>query len=186
MHVLLLAVVSLDGCLTRHDATGAGGLSSDADHHHFVTTLASCDASICGRSTYMGERDRLQQLVRQGTTTRRRMVMTRQPAAFAEDVVPGLLEFTDRDPAAILDDLRADGRQRVAVLGGGEVYNQFLALDLVDELSLTVEARIFGTGVRLAGQTNPIDPRFTLQSVNRIGPGTMLLQLLREVPPATA
>jgi dihydrofolate reductase len=148
-----------------------------------MTTLATCDASICGRSTYMAERDRLQKVVRGGATTRRRIVMTRQPATFAHDAVPGVLEFTDHAPATILDDLRADGRQRIAILGGGEIYNQFLALDLVDEVSLTVETRIFGMGVRLAGQTNPIDPRFTLQSVSQLGAGTVLLQLIRGETP---
>jgi dihydrofolate reductase len=179
MHVVLLAVVSLDGCLTRHDAVGATGLSSDADHQHFVATLATCDASICGRATYEGERTRLLRIVRSGQTTRRRIVMTRQPDRYADDAVSGLLEFRSATPAQILDDLRADDRKRVAILGGGEIYSQFLADGLVDEMSITIEARIFGTGIRLAGTSTPIDPSFELQSVQQIGPGTVLLGLQR-------
>jgi dihydrofolate reductase len=182
MLVMLLAVVSLDGCLTRHDAVGAAGLSSPADHDHFVATLNTCDASICGRATYEGERERLLKVVRSNTTSRRRIVMTRQPHRYNDDAVPGVLEFTDARPSEILDDLRADNRSRVAVLGGGEIYNQFLAKDLVDELSLTIEARIFGTGVRLAGTSTPIDPSFELRDVVQIGQGTVLLTMAR---PAT-
>jgi riboflavin biosynthesis pyrimidine reductase len=105
--------------------------------------------------------------------------MTRHPDRYADDAVPGLLEFTDATPSVILDDLRADNRTRVAVLGGGEIYNQFLAKDLVDELSLTIEARIFGTGIRLAGTSTPIDPSFELRDVTQIGQGTVLFTLAR-------
>jgi dihydrofolate reductase len=179
VHTILLAVVSLDGCLTRHDAVGASGLSSEADQQHFLTTLATCDASICGRATYDGERDRLQRIVRRGDSKRRRIVMTRQPDRYAADAIPGLLEFTSATPSEILDDLRADDRQQVALLGGGEIYNRFLADGLVDELSITIEARIFGTGIRLTGTSTPIDPQFELRSVQQIGPGTVLLNLRR-------
>lgn len=177
MHVVLLAVVSLDGCLTRHTATGAGGLSSPADAAHFRSVLATCDASICGRPTYLGERDTVLAAAKSGASSRRRVVMTRTPADLAADLVPGLLEFTAAPPASILDDLRADGRQRVAILGGGQIYNLFLQQNLVDELSLTVEARVFGVGTRFAGDSNPIDPRLVLQEVSQIGPNTILLTL---------
>ncbi len=180
MHVILLAVVSLDGCLTRHGAAGAGGLSSNADGAHFRGVLATCDASICGRPTYLEERDHVLRTAREGLTARRRIVMTRNPTAMAADTVPGLLEFTDASPADILDDLRADGRERVAILGGGQIYNTFLGLDLVDEVSLTIEARVFGQGTRLAGETAPIDPSLTLQDVTRLGPDTLLLTLTRK------
>ncbi len=180
MHVVLLAVVSLDGCLTRHTAAGAGGLSSDADGEHFRSVLAGCDASICGRPTYLEERQHVLQSAREGRSARRRIVMTRDPAAMSADLVPGLLEFTNAEPAAILDDLRADGRQKVAILGGGQIYNTFLGQDLVDEVSLTIEARVFGQGTRLAGDATPIDPSLTLQDVARLGPDTLLLTLTRK------
>ncbi len=179
MHVVLLAVVSLDGCLTRHNDTGAGGLSSTADAAHFRTVLATCDASVCGRPTYLAERDTVLASARSGSSSRRRIVMTRSPNDLAADHVPGRLEFTAAPPASILDDLRADGRQRVAILGGGQIYNLFLGHNLVDELSLTVEARVFGAGTRLAGDTTPIDPSLSLQDVARLGPNTLLLTLGR-------
>lgn len=179
MHVVLLAVVSLDGCLTRHELAGAGGLSSAADGAHFRSVLAGCDASICGRPTYLEERDHVLRTARKGLTSRRRIVMTRNPAGMAADLVPGLLEFTDASPAAILDYLRADGRQRVAILGGGQIYNTFLGQNLVDEVSLTIEARVFGQGTRFAGDSTPIDPSLTLQDVVRLGPNTLLLTLTR-------
>jgi dihydrofolate reductase len=177
MHVLLLAVVSLDGCLTRHDAPGAGGLSSEEDTAHFRAAMSTCDASICGRPTYLEERDAVLASARAGTTNRRRVVMTRSPAVMAHDEVPGLIEFSAQEPETILDSLRADGRQRVAILGGGQVYNLFLGRNLVDEVQLTVEARVFGVGTRLAGTSSPIDPSLALQDVTRLGPNTVLLTL---------
>jgi dihydrofolate reductase len=94
-----------------------------------------------------------------------------------DDEVPGLIEFSAQEPETILDSLRADGRQRVAILGGGQVYNLFLARNLVDEVQLTVEARVFGVGTRLAGTSIPIDPSLALQDVTRLGANTVLLTL---------
>jgi dihydrofolate reductase len=177
MHVALLAVVSLDGCLTKHEERNATGLSSPADVAHFQSSLKTFDASICGRMTYLGERPRLLPIARSGKAARKRIVMTSTPHTFADDVVPGALEFTDDEPSEILDRLRAEGHQRVAILGGGEVYNLFLRENLIDEVLLTIEVRIFGTGIRLAGDSIPIDPSLQLQSVEQLGPNTLLLTI---------
>jgi riboflavin biosynthesis pyrimidine reductase len=179
MDVVLLAVVSLDGCITKHESANATELSSPADSAHFRAALETCDASICGRKTYLGERPRLLRIIRNGETARLRIVMTKTPELFADDAAPGMLEFTSESPAQIVDRLRADGRKRVALLGGGEVYNRFIADNLVDEFSLTVEMRVFGTGIRLAGTQTPIDPSLHLEKVEQIGPNTVLLTLTR-------
>jgi dihydrofolate reductase len=179
MQVVLLAVVSLDGCLTKHNDQDAYGVSSADDSRHFRSAIATCDAMIMGRRTHAPDHDQIVAKLRAKPDGRRRIVMTRTPQEFAAGSIPGNLEFTDRTAADILDALRADGRQRVALLGGGEIYNLFLGQNLVDELQITVEARVFGTGTRLAGLTNPIDPSLELTAVDRLGPNTVLLTMRR-------
>lgn len=174
--VVLVAVVSLDGCLTKHDEPGASGWASTDDQRHFRSTLATCDASVMGSATYLEAREQIRANL---TAQRRRVVMTRSPERFVEDGVPDRLEFTSETPTSIVDRLRADGHHRCAVLGGGQIYSQFLAAGLVDEMLITIEPRVFGNGIRLAGIDTAIDPRFTLTEVSRLGTDTVLLTLQR-------
>ena len=81
----------------------------------------------------------------------------------------------------MLAQLERRGRRRCALLGGEQVYGRFLADDLVDELVLTVEPLLFGSGRRLVAE--PIERRFALADVERLNPSTLLLRYRR---PASA
>jgi dihydrofolate reductase len=174
--IVLVAVVSLDGCLTKHDEPGASGWASADDQDHFRATLATCDASIMGSATYLEARE---QITANLTAKRRRIVMTRSPQRFINDGAPRRLEFTSETPTEIVYRLRADGHHRCAILGGGQIYSLFLAAGLVDEMLMTIEPRVFGTGIRFAGINDPIDPQFRLTEVSRLGTDTVLLTLQR-------
>ncbi len=81
-----------------------------------------------------------------------------------------LLEFSDASPAEIVARLAAAGCERCALLGGGQVYGQFLAAGLVDEIILTVEPRLFGTGRPLTGEV-PLDIRLRLTDCTPLADG---------------
>ncbi|MGI8588005.1 MAG: dihydrofolate reductase family protein [Chloroflexia bacterium] len=61
--------------------------------------------------------------------------------------IPGVVEFTDATPAAIIADLERRGYTAAALTDGAQVNSLFLAADLVDEIRLTVEPLIFGRGI---------------------------------------
>ena len=84
----------------------------------------------------------------------RRVVWTREPERHAAETIPGVLEFTRERPVETAARLRADGRKRCALLGGGTVNAAWLEAGLVDEICVTVESRLFGYGTPLAG-ANP-------------------------------
>ena len=171
MIVAMIAVISLDGCLTRHDAAGATGWASPEDQVRYRTLSRACDAHIFGAGTYREHRD----VFRQGVNPAvRKVVLTRDPTAFADDVVPGQLEFSAEAPAALIERLSAAGHQRCAILGGGGIYGQYVGAGVVDELHLTLEPLVFGTGVRLTGDT-PIDAGFRLRDVERLNDSTLFL-----------
>ncbi len=172
MDVVLIAAISLDGCITRHAAPGTAWTSPD-DQAHFRSELAGFDAHVFGSGTYDVERAAI---LPGCSPARRRIVMTRRPHAYAGDTRPGALEFTDADPATIIGRLRADGRRRVAVLGGNVVYRAFLDSDLLTGAVVTVEPRCFGSGTRLAGTDTPIDARLGLEAVERIGGDSIVLR----------
>lgn len=175
MRVLLVAVVSLDGCLTRHDAPHVTDWASPEDKAHFLAVNASCDASIMGSATYLAERDRIRDRLR---PTLRRVVSTRDPGRFADDAVPGQLEFSDEDPTTLVSRLRSLGHRRCSLMGGGQIYNAHLGAGTVDEVLLSVEPVFLGDGVRLA-TGSPIDARFVLDGVEHLNASTLLLRYRR-------
>ena len=170
MEILGVAVVSLDGCLTRHDEPGSS-FASDEDQAHFRATVASCDAAIMGRATFDGERERI--LASSGAG-RLRVVLTRSPDAYRDLENRGALEFTDAAPRVVAADLARRGVRRVALLGGGQIYALFAAAGLVNRWIVTVEPMLFGDGTRLL--EGRADVRLELVESRRMNEaGTVLL-----------
>ena len=100
IQVTLVAVQSLDGCITRGAEPGVG-FASEADQAWFRETLKQFDAIIMGRQTYEPVRSPIRQALDAGST-KLRIVMTRRPADWQADHRPGLLEFDSRPPAEIV------------------------------------------------------------------------------------
>lgn len=89
------------------------------------------------------------------------------------------------DLARLLDELGARGVRRLMVEGGGEVYTQFLAADLVDELHVVIAPFFIGADAAprfVRPATFPQDPRHPLRlaETQRLGE----LVLLRYLRPA--
>jgi riboflavin biosynthesis pyrimidine reductase len=174
VQVLLVAVQTLDGCITYHDEPGTGAFASREDAEHFARTMGTCDCSVFGSATF--EADRVP-ITSNLANQRLRVVLTRRPGDYAADAVPGALEFSDAAPAAVLADLEARGFERCALLGGSIVNGLFLEADLVDELVLTLEPRILGTGTRLA--SGRMDRVFELVEDVPLNASTRLLRYRR-------
>jgi dihydrofolate reductase len=174
MHVAIIAVQSIDGCITRHRGEGAAGWASAEDQTNFQRTLATFDCAVFGAGTYRADRQHIRPRLRPDLL---RVVMTHRPEVFAEDALSGQLEFTEEPPSALLASLAARGRQRCALLGGEQIYGEFFKDDLVDELVLTVEPLVFGEGRRLCAE--PVERRYTLADVSKLNPSTLLLRYLR-------
>ncbi|HEY0969184.1 MAG TPA: dihydrofolate reductase family protein [Opitutaceae bacterium] len=170
MQLVLIAAQSLDGFITRHDQPGAG-FTSPEDKVWFGRALQDFDASILGGATYRAEHTLFLASRKPG---RRRLVMTRQPAAYAADAVPGVLEFTAEAPAALVESLVGAGHRRCALLGGAQIHRQFLEAGLVDELWITLEPRLFGSGTPLVGGN--VDISLKLLSTESLGGDSQLVR----------
>lgn len=170
MHVVLFAAQSLDGWITRHREAG-DAFASEADKIHFRAAIRACDSCVMGAATYEVSKERMRPQAFPGL---RRVIWTRQPESRAAEAVPGVLEFTSENPAETVKRLRADGRKRCAVLGGGLVNATWLEAGLVDELSITVESRIFGQGTPLAAGL-PLDVRLELLEARVLAAGGPVL-----------
>ena len=181
MRVILIAAQSLDGRITFHETAGAT-FASEADRGFFREALAGFDCSIMGSGTLRVSEKRIRERVADG---RLLVIMTSKAgngdggggsadgAAF--EGREGVVEFSSATPGKVLAGLRARGMKRCALLGGGRIYGAFLAAGLVDEVWLTLEPRIFGTGVALAGGV-AVDARLKLLSSERLSTDTLLLK----------
>lgn len=170
MRIVLIAAQSLDGFITKHAEPGTA-FTSPEDKAYFRAALASFDAGIFGGETYRVSRDFIRDRL---PGLRIRMVMTRSPARYAAETMPGALEFTSAAPAALAAALQARGVQRCALLGGSHVHSLFFEAGLVDEVWLTVEPVLFGGGTPLLARR--ADIRLELQAMEKLGAHALLLK----------
>ncbi len=146
MLVALVAVQSIDGFITFHRGSGTAAWASAEDGAHFRAAMDTYDCSVFGSTTYDVDRASIQATL---GSHRLRVVVTRRPEDYEGDGVPDQLEFSDATPATIVAGLASRGFERCALLGGGRINTLFLQDDVVDELVITLEPRIFGSGTRL-------------------------------------
>jgi len=170
MRVVLIAAQSLDGFLAKHDRPGTD-FTSEADRAWFPACLRSFEACVMGSATWRAARSEILAAPYSG---RRRIVMTRNPAAFADDAQPGRIEFTAESASALAARLRMEGVEHLALLGGGVINGLFLGAGLVDELWITIEPLVFGEGRPTA--EGRLDVAMALAEVTRLGRDTLLLK----------
>lgn len=136
--VSLLMAMSADGFITKH-SDGFVNWTSKEDKKHFVGLTKKAGVVIYGRKTYA--------LHNKPLPDRLNIILTRTPDAHTS--IPGLLEFTNQEPNDIIDDLVRRGFKHIFVTGGPEVNDLFLKANLIDDVYLTVEPRLFGSGKHL-------------------------------------
>lgn len=170
MRIILPAVMSADGRITKGDIGQAHYWSSKEDAVFFTSLVKKHTALVMGRKTYE---------VVQPTPTpdKLRLVLTSHPEAFTEAAIPGSLEFMTASPQAVVDYLEQQGHSEMLLVGGSPVHAAFLQAGLVDELYLTVEPVLFGKGLPLV--EGSLEVELELQEVTRLNArGTLLLHYI--------
>ncbi len=142
--------VSVDGFIARPD----GGLdwlervARPGEDYGYARFAASVDTVVVGRGTY----DAVLGFPEWPWPGKRVVVLTHRPAT------PRAGEtFCADAPAALAARLAAGGSEHVYV-DGGNVLRQFLAADLLDELTLSVVPVLLGRGIPLFGADVPERP----------------------------
>ena len=137
METIAIAVMSIDGCLTKHDIEGPG-FASEADQRFFSRSLRTFDCALMGGASFRAARDRI---VANPRPNHLRMVLTRDPNRFTADAKPGELEFRSDAPAPAIRHLADRGLRRCALVGGGRLITGALQAGLLSELWITLETR---------------------------------------------
>lgn len=140
MRVTLMLVTSLDGRTTQGDTIGTSTWASAEDQDVFKSQKDAADQIIMGSTTYDSVRDYITP-----SADKPRVVLTSQPERYGAEEQPGL-HFSADEPEDIIKQAEQAGYESVLLVGGAETNARFLGAKLIDEVLLTIEPVIFGSG----------------------------------------
>lgn len=142
--------MTVDGKITRGTETDIYRWTSKEDKAFFSSKLEKAKVIIMGRKTFEAAHHQIHRRLTQDHKLR--IVLTHTPDKFKRYQVENKLEFSNESPRELIKRLEKAGYAEVLLLGGGKLNASFLKAELVDELYLTIEPQIFGTGKPLIGE----------------------------------
>lgn len=138
MKVFLIAAMSADGYIGQHDSQMTREWTSKDDIRLFKRLTQEAGAVVMGSKTY--------ETIGRPLPERTLYVYTSRPEQYAD--TPGLVPVSE-EPSELLRRIEADGYSTVAISGGTSIYTLFTRENLVDELYITIEPVLLGSGVPL-------------------------------------
>jgi len=142
MKTILIFVSTLDGKVTKWGESNVKLWSSHQDQDYYKKTLNESRLIVMGSNTFSAGSF--------PTLNHQLVVMTGHPDTYKNLKHPGQIEFTSESPAKLADRFKNNGYEHMLVVGGPHVATSFLKEQLIDELWLTLEPKIFGTGANFA------------------------------------
>ncbi|MEO8962253.1 MAG: dihydrofolate reductase family protein [Ginsengibacter sp.] len=139
MKVILVFVATLDGKVTKWGNPRVRDWSSIQDQEYYRQVWKDAQVIVMGSNTYMAEKFPASQ-------DHLLLVMTQHVSKYERYTVEGQIEFTDATPEEITKQFEKRGIETITVVGGAHVATSFFKEELIDELWLTIEPKIFGTG----------------------------------------
>jgi len=150
MHIAMIAAISQDGFLTRGDDPDPRHWTSDEDKAHFKNIIQQYNLLVQGRNTYETYGRRVP------AKGRMAIVLVHEPEEYADQAMPGRLEFKSMTPKEIVKTYQ-NKFDKLLVLGGSYVFEEFLKAGLMDEIWLTIEPVTNGSGVTLLKSGKPLE-----------------------------
>ncbi len=171
MKVTMVMLASVDGKTTFGDNQNVYSWSSIEDQKHFFSEIKKNNLIVMGRETYEASKPVIK--LEKGKL---RIVLTRNPKKYFKQSVNSQLEFSDETPKKLLKRMIALGYKKTLLVGGATINGLFLKENLIDELYLTIEPKLFGSGKNIVeGQL--LNKSLRLISVKKLNKvGTLLLK----------
>jgi dihydrofolate reductase len=171
MKIVMAMVSTVNGKITRGEESSIYQWTSKEDQNHFFTLLRQYSLIVMGSNTFEAARTIMR--LEAGTL---RVVLTTNPQKYEKEIVMGQLEFTDESPHALVKRLKKAGYTDLLLVGGATINSLFLQSELVDEVYLTIEPKLFGQGKDLLHSV-PLDVQLQLLSTDTLNErGTLLLK----------
>lgn len=169
-----VAVVTLDGKIAKSSDHNVDW-SSPEDKQFLNKKISQSDVIIVGKNTYDVAKKALSP---EKFTSRNYIIITRSVET-TEEKKPGRLFVNPQnvDLRKLAEDLNY---KNVAILGGGKTYSLMIAKDWIDEIFLTIEPIIFGTGLNFIDDVD-LNANFKLKEIKQLNNrGTILLHYTKK------
>lgn len=158
--VIMMMAITVDGKIAK-DKTQFADWTSREDKKLFVEISKRCGVIMMGENTFKTFPAPLKE--------RLNVVFTENPDQTA---IPGV-KFVSGEPTVVLKELEELGYSEV-LLGGGSFLNSlFLEQKLISEIVLTVEPKIFGSGLSLFNRD--LDANLKLLEFKKLNEDTLML-----------
>jgi dihydrofolate reductase len=82
------------------------------------------------------------------------IIMTGHPDKYKSLEISGQIEFTNESPVELIARFITKEHKQILVVGGPHIATSFLKEQLIDEVWLTIEPKIFGTGGNFATEVD--------------------------------
>jgi dihydrofolate reductase len=142
MKVRLVFVQTLNGKITKGDDPEVKHWSSEGDQKYYSDIWRMSELVVLGSNTYNDN-------IITPYEGRLVVVMTRNPDNYKHKEIPGQIEFTSKNPSELISYFSGLGYELMTVVGGPQVATSFFKENLIDELWLTIEPKLFGKGYNL-------------------------------------
>jgi dihydrofolate reductase len=143
MKTILIFVSSLDGKITKWGEPNVRLWSSHQDQDYYKKVWNESQLIVMGSATFDADSFK-------PSPSQKIIIMTHHPDKYKSREVPGQMEFTSETPIELCSRFANTDNKQMLVVGGPHVATSFLQEQLIDELWLTIEPRIFGMGLNFA------------------------------------
>jgi len=143
MKTILIFVSSLDGKVTKWGEPHVRLWSSHQDQNYYKKVWNESRLIVMGSKTFNAD-------TFNPSASHQIIVMTSHPDKYKSLEIPGQIEFTNETPVELTSRFIIKGHQQMLIIGGPHIATSFLKEQLIDELWLTIEPKIFGMGDNFA------------------------------------
>jgi dihydrofolate reductase len=148
MHIEAIAVTSNDGKIANKEGDAYSWVSPE-DQKLFSDIKSEFSLIVMGRKTYESIKDKLKL-----SPSILRVVLTHTPQVYEAAKVENELEFISASPTTLTQDLVQRGYTSMLLVGGSQVYTEFIEQRLVNKFHVTVEPIVLGEGLSLTDHIN--------------------------------
>ena len=173
MKIIMVVVTSINGKITRADESDFYKWTSKEDEDYFFDLLKKNKVVLMGSNSFNAVKEKIKP-----DPDRLRIILTSQPEKYNNFKVAGEIEFWSNTPIQTVKKLERLGYKKIILTGGGAVNSSFLKDGLVDEVWITIEPKLFGSGKPVTGPNN-FDIDLKLKELVQLNKkGTLLLKYL--------
>ena len=147
MKTILIFVSTLDGKITKWGEPKVSSWSSHQDQDYYKKVLNESRLIVMGSNTFNADTFK-------PSADHQLIIMTGHPDKYKSLEISGQIEFTNESPVELIARFITKEHKQILVVGGPHIATSFLKEQLIDEVWLTIEPKIFGTGGNFATEVD--------------------------------